>query len=76
MTIETMHVGMVIGRGGDTLRRIERETGARVQFAPGKPGNSHPLTTIQNLRADQECASPTFLALRRKSMQLGLQLKL
>jgi far upstream element-binding protein len=35
MTIDTAHVGMVIGRGGDTLRRIERETGARVQFAPG-----------------------------------------
>jgi len=35
MTIETIHVGMVIGRGGDTLRRIERESGARVQFAPG-----------------------------------------
>jgi|SRR5579871_1083934 len=36
MTIETVHVGMVIGRGGETLRRIERESGARVQFAPGK----------------------------------------
>ena len=36
MTIETIHVGMVIGKGGDTLRRIERDTGARVQFAPGK----------------------------------------
>lgn len=33
--IETIHVGMVIGRGGETLRRIERESGARVQFAPG-----------------------------------------
>ena len=44
MTIETMHVGMVIGRGGDTLRRIERETGARVQFAPGKPFTSSSLT--------------------------------
>jgi far upstream element-binding protein len=28
---------MVIGRGGETLRRIERETGARVQFAAGEP---------------------------------------
>jgi far upstream element-binding protein len=36
MTIETAHVGMVIGKGGDTLRRVERDTGARVQFAPGK----------------------------------------
>jgi hypothetical protein len=36
MAIDTMHVGMVIGRGGDTLRRVERESGARVQFAPGE----------------------------------------
>lgn len=35
MTIETIHVGMVIGKGGETLRRIERDTGARVQFTPG-----------------------------------------
>jgi far upstream element-binding protein len=35
MPIDTAHVGMVIGRGGETLRRIERESGARVQFAPG-----------------------------------------
>jgi len=47
MTIETIHVGMVIGRGGDTLRRIERESGARVQFAPGENSiilNSNGLT--------------------------------
>lgn len=36
MVIETIHVGMVIGRGGETLRRIERESGARVQFTPGE----------------------------------------
>lgn len=36
MAIDTIHVGMVIGRGGDTLRRVERESGARVQFAPGE----------------------------------------
>lgn len=35
MIIETVHVGMVIGKGGETLRRIERDTGARVQFTPG-----------------------------------------
>jgi KH domain len=36
MPIDTIHVGMVIGRGGETLRRIERDSGARVQFAPGE----------------------------------------
>jgi hypothetical protein len=33
---------MVIGRGGETLRRIERDSGARVQFAPGE---AHYTTT-------------------------------
>jgi far upstream element-binding protein len=45
MPIDTAHVGMVIGRGGETLRRIERESGARVQFAPG-------MTPSPNDRAD------------------------
>ena len=66
MTIETTHVGMVIGRGGDTLRRIERETGARVQFAPGKFPNNTGLIAIQNLRQDQVCALQIFLDLHRK----------
>jgi len=36
LPIDSIHVGMVIGRGGETLRRIERDSGARVQFAPGE----------------------------------------
>lgn len=31
-------VGMIIGRGGDSLRRIERLSGAKVQFAEGIGG--------------------------------------
>lgn len=32
MNIESSLVGLIIGRGGETLRRVEQETGARVQF--------------------------------------------
>ena len=47
MPIETQHVGMVIGRGGETLRRIERETGARIQFTP--ESQSRPGFRIANM---------------------------
>ncbi|KAI5791643.1 hypothetical protein DFH27DRAFT_485842 [Peziza echinospora] len=35
MHIESGLVGLIIGRGGETLRRVEQETGARVQFLTG-----------------------------------------
>lgn len=28
-------VGLIIGRGGENLKRIERDTGCKVQFAQG-----------------------------------------
>lgn len=28
-------VGLIIGRGGENLKRIERETGCKVQFSQG-----------------------------------------
>ncbi len=31
-----MYVGNLIGRGGDTIKRVQVETGARVQFDQGK----------------------------------------
>jgi len=34
MNIDVAYVGLIIGRGGDSLRRIENDTGARVQFVP------------------------------------------
>ncbi len=33
-------VGVVIGKGGDMIKKIQQETGARVQFMPGKLINS------------------------------------
>jgi len=34
MNIDVAYVGLIIGRGGDSLRRVENDTGARVQFVP------------------------------------------
>ncbi len=41
MVIDQGYVGLVIGKGGDTLRRVESQSGARVQFTPesaNRPG--------------------------------------
>lgn len=35
VTVPHHAVGMVIGRGGDMIKRIQNQTGARVQFKPG-----------------------------------------
>ncbi|XP_063686689.1 far upstream element-binding protein 3-like isoform X30 [Bolinopsis microptera] len=38
------YVGIVIGRGGDTIKRLQSETGAKVQFNtidPGAPGDRY-----------------------------------
>lgn len=41
ITVASSDVGLIIGRGGENLRRVEKETGARVQFLSG-PENSGP----------------------------------
>lgn len=39
LVVKTPFVGLIIGRGGETLKRIEQETGARIQFITnGKEG--------------------------------------
>ncbi|KAL9610146.1 MAG: hypothetical protein Q9167_005124 [Letrouitia subvulpina] len=42
ITIESNLVGLIIGRSGENLRRVENETGSRVQFVTG-PEASGPL---------------------------------
>lgn len=42
ITVESSAVGLIIGRAGENMRRIEQESGARVQFISG-PENSGPL---------------------------------
>ncbi|ORZ05943.1 hypothetical protein BCR41DRAFT_174285 [Lobosporangium transversale] len=40
-------VGLIIGRGGENLKRIERETGCRVQFSQdGNPGDRERFVNI------------------------------
>jgi far upstream element-binding protein len=39
ISIDSNLVGLVIGRGGDNLKRIEKETGARIQFITGPQHN-------------------------------------
>lgn len=42
ITVSSSSVGLIIGRGGENLRRVESQTGARVQFITG-PEGSGPL---------------------------------
>lgn len=35
MQVDSSLVGLIIGRGGETLRRVEQETGCKVQFLTG-----------------------------------------
>lgn len=56
ITVASSSVGLIIGRGGENLRRVESETGARVQFITG-PDNSGPerqcrITGTARQRAD------------------------
>lgn len=39
ITVDSSSVGLIIGRGGENLRRVESETGARVQFITGPEGS-------------------------------------
>jgi far upstream element-binding protein len=39
-------VGLIIGRGGDTLKRIEQVTGTKVQFASSELGHSEPIRRV------------------------------
>jgi len=38
ITVKSALVGLIIGRAGENLRRVEAETQARVQFIPAQPG--------------------------------------
>ncbi|KAI9720534.1 MAG: hypothetical protein M1828_005618 [Chrysothrix sp. TS-e1954] len=42
ITVESSSVGLIIGRAGENMRRIEQESGARVQFING-PESSGPM---------------------------------
>jgi len=49
-------VGVVIGKGGDMIKKIQNETGARVQFQQGRddgPGERRCLLTGKPNQVDQ-----------------------
>ena len=57
ITIESHLVGLIIGRSGENLRRVESETGARVQFLTGPDASgSHRPCKISGPRAARDHA--------------------
>ncbi|GAB7342331.1 hypothetical protein MBLNU457_g0557t1 [Dothideomycetes sp. NU457] len=46
ITVKSALVGLIIGRAGENLRRVEAETQARVQFIPAQPGASTRQCTL------------------------------
>ncbi|KAF2089816.1 hypothetical protein K490DRAFT_71557 [Saccharata proteae CBS 121410] len=56
ITIESQLVGLVIGRAGENLRRIEQDTGTRIQFITGPesggPQRQCKITGYMRARAD------------------------
>jgi far upstream element-binding protein len=57
ITVKSALVGLIIGRAGENLRRVESETGARVQFIPARePGAAQRQCTITGTSRQREAA--------------------
>ncbi|GAM85235.1 hypothetical protein ANO11243_032390 [Dothideomycetidae sp. 11243] len=57
ITVKSALVGLIIGRAGENLRRVESETGARVQFVPARePGAAQRQCTISGTLRQREAA--------------------
>lgn len=57
INIETNFVGLIIGRGGESLKHIEQETGARVQFYPEQMSTMNQrMATISGTQAQVDIA--------------------
>lgn len=57
ITVKSALVGLIIGRSGENLRRVESETGARVQFVPARePGAAQRQCTITGTSRQREAA--------------------
>lgn len=54
IVVDSSSVGLIIGRGGDSMRRIEQESGARVQFMQdqSQPRRQCRITGTKRQRAD------------------------
>ncbi|PGG99150.1 far upstream element-binding protein [Blastomyces parvus] len=54
--VESIKVGLIIGRQGESLRRIESKTGARIQFLDNSEGSSERLCKITGSKAERDHA--------------------
>ena len=62
ISVKSALVGLIIGRQGENLRRVEAETGARVQFIPARePNAQHRQCTISgSLRSREHAKQEIF----------------
>ncbi|KAG4301314.1 hypothetical protein PCANB_002292 [Pneumocystis canis] len=72
--IETNFVGLIIGRGGESLKLIEQETGARVQFYPERTSTMNQrMATISGTQAQVDTAKKRiFSAIEENKILKGL----
>jgi len=51
-------VGIIIGKGGDMIRKIQEETGSRVQFKPetDEGGSERPCTIVGSDEGNEQAA--------------------
>ncbi|KAJ3092369.1 hypothetical protein HK102_008158 [Quaeritorhiza haematococci] len=52
LSIPSRVVGLVIGRGGENLKRIERESNTKIQFSPQDPQSEERLVTLMGSEED------------------------
>lgn len=69
--VKSALVGLIIGRNGENLRRIEQESGARVQFLQAKDSrvSEREATISGSLRARETCKSAIFSTIEENGGQ-------
>ncbi|KAI7342594.1 hypothetical protein KC354_g16213 [Hortaea werneckii] len=69
--VKSALVGLIIGRNGENLRRIESESGARVQFLQAKDSRvaEREATISGTLRARENCKSAIFSTIEENGGQ-------
>ncbi|GMT34877.1 hypothetical protein PFISCL1PPCAC_26174, partial [Pristionchus fissidentatus] len=69
-------VGMIIGKGGDTIKRLAMETGTKIQFKPDDPSQSDRCAVIQGTREQIYKATELITELvQRSCAQTGPQIQ-
>eukprot|EP00080_Pristionchus_pacificus_P004636 PDM64656.1 K Homology domain containing protein [Pristionchus pacificus] len=69
-------VGMIIGKGGDTIKRLAMETGTKIQFKPDDPSQQDRCAVIQGTREQIYKATELITELvQRSCAQSGPQVQ-